>query len=89
MKTTKNYVNSKIRHKSKSMSGVIRNLVLGFILYFVTAYMRKYPIYVTSVRGPIQNTIYITWRSHYKIFYDEQFATGITHKNVQYYYNEK
>ena len=40
-------VNSKIKHKSKTMLGVIRNLVLDFILYFVT----KYPIFVTSAQG--------------------------------------
>ena len=34
-------VNSKIKDKSKAMLAVIRNLVLDFNLYFVTAYMRK------------------------------------------------
>ena len=32
-------VNSKIKQKSKTILGVIRNLVLDFILYFVTAYI--------------------------------------------------
>ena len=42
-------VNSKIKHKCKTMLGVIRNLVLDLILYFVvTAYIRKYTIHVTS-----------------------------------------
>ena len=45
-------VNSKIKHKSKTILRVIRNLVLGFILYYVTASMRKYPIHVRA-----QNTI--------------------------------
>ena len=40
-------VNSKIKQKSKTILGVIRNLVLDFILYFVTTCMRKYPIHVT------------------------------------------
>ena len=41
-------VNSKIKQKSKTILGVIRNLVLDFILYFVTAYyMRKCPIHIT------------------------------------------
>ena len=53
-------VNSKIKHKSKTILGVIRNLVLDFILYFVTAYMRKYPIHVTSRQSTTQNTLYIT-----------------------------
>ena len=33
------------------MLRVMRNLVFDFILYFVTAYMRKYPIYVTLAQG--------------------------------------
>ena len=40
--------------------GVIRNLDLDFIRYFVTAYTRKYPKHVTSVKGTTQNTLYIT-----------------------------
>ena len=35
----------------------MRNLVLDFILYFVTASMRKYPIHVTSAQGTTQNTL--------------------------------
>ena len=44
-------VNFKIKHKSKTILGVIRNLVLDFILYFVTAYMKKSPVHVTSAQG--------------------------------------
>ena len=40
-------VDSKVKQKPKTILGRIRNLVLDFILYFVTAYMRKYPIHVT------------------------------------------
>ena len=44
--------NSKRKYKSKTILRVIRNLVLYFILYFVTAWviasLRKYPIHVTS-----------------------------------------
>ena len=51
-------VNSKIKHKCKAMLGVIRNLVLDLILYFViTAYIRKYPIHVTSAQGTTQNAL--------------------------------
>ena len=32
-------VNSKIKQKYKAILGVIRSLVLDFILYFVTAYI--------------------------------------------------
>ena len=32
-------VNSKIKQKSKTILGVIRNIVLDFIVYFVTAYI--------------------------------------------------
>ena len=53
-------VNSKIKYKSNTMLGVIRNLVLDFILYFVTTYMRKYPIHVRSAQATVQNALYIT-----------------------------
>ena len=52
-------LNPKVKHKSETMFGVIRNLVLDFILYSVTAYMRKCPIHVTSTQGTAQNTLYI------------------------------
>ena len=52
-------VNFKIKYKSNTMLGVIRNLVLDFILYFVTASMRKCPIHVTSAQDTTQNIIYI------------------------------
>ena len=52
-------VNSKTKHKSEAILGEIRNLTLHFILYFVTAYTRKYPIHVTSVQGATQKTLYI------------------------------
>ena len=53
-------INSKIKHKCKAMLRVIRNPVLGFIFYFVTAYMRTCPIHVTSVESTTQNTLYFT-----------------------------
>ena len=53
-------VNSKIKHKSKTMLGIIRNLVFDFILYFVAASIRKYLIYLTSAQGVTQNKLYIT-----------------------------
>ena len=34
-------VNSKIKQKSKTVLGVIRNLVLDFILYFVTTHILR------------------------------------------------
>ena len=50
-------VNSKIKHISKTLLGVIRNLVLDFILYFFTAYTRNYFILVTSTLGTTQNIL--------------------------------
>ena len=55
--------NSKTKYKSNTMLGVISNLVLDFILYFVTAYMRKCTIHVTPGQGTTQNTLYFTWGS--------------------------
>ena len=60
-------VNSKIKQKSKTMLGVIRNLVLDFILYFVPA-CEKVPIHVTSGQGTTQNILYINCK--YEIFFD-------------------
>ena len=54
------FVNSKIKHKSKTMLGIIRNLVFDFILYFVAASIRKYLIYLTSAQSVTQNKLYIT-----------------------------
>ena len=82
-------VNSKIKHKSKAVLGVIRNLVLNIIIYFVTAYMRNYPIHVTSAQGTIQNALLITRGSKYRIFHNKQFTTITAHKNFQNYYSEK
>ena len=56
-------VKSKIKHTSKLMLGMIRNLVLDLILYFFAAYIGKYPIHVTFGQGKTQNTLYITLRS--------------------------
>ena len=53
-------VNSEIRHKYKTILGVINNLVLDFTIYFVTAYIRKYPINVTAAQSATQNTLCIT-----------------------------
>ena len=58
-------VNYQIKHKFKAMLVVIKNLVFDYILYFVTAYMRKYSIHVTG-QSRVQNIIYITWRSKLK-----------------------
>ena len=53
-------INSKIKHKFKTMLRVIRNPVLDFILYFVTACMRTCPTHVTSAESTTQNTLYFT-----------------------------
>ena len=44
-------VGYKIKHKFKTMLGVIRYPVFDFILYLVTAYARECPINVTSAPG--------------------------------------
>ena len=41
----------------QTMLRVIRNLVLDFILYFVAAYMRKYPIHATSAQSTARDTL--------------------------------
>ena len=43
-------VNLKIKYEFKTMLGVIRNLVLDFILYFATAYAQvQHKIHYTSL----------------------------------------
>ena len=73
-------VNSKKKYKSNTILGVIRNLVLDFILCFVTAYMRKWPIHEASAQGTTQNALYIAWGSKQKIFYDKRFTKVSKHK---------
>ena len=51
-------VNSKTKQKYKTMLRVFKNLVLDFIFYFFTAYMRKYPAHITLEQGTAQNTLY-------------------------------
>ena len=48
---------SKIKHKTETILGGIRNLALDFILYFVTASMKKCHINVISAQGITQNTL--------------------------------
>ena len=50
--------------------------------------MRKYPIYVTWAQGITTNTLNIIWESKWRKFYDKQFTTVTTHRNVQNHYNE-
>ena len=80
--------NSKVKRKCKIVLGVIGNLVLYFALYFVTAYMRKYPINVTSAQGTAQNTLCITWRNNDPLR-QEIYNSNYTHKNVQNCCHEK
>ena len=57
------------------MLGVIRNVVLHFILYFVPVYIRKYSMHVTSAHG----TTSLEEVSK-KPFMTNNFATVTTHK---------
>ena len=57
------------------------------LLCYCIYYVRKYPIHITWAHGKTPNTLCVTWESKWKTFYDKQFATGTTHKNVQNYYN--
>ena len=56
-------VNSKIKQKSKTVLGRIRNLVLNFVLYFVTAYIYEKVPYIWE-QGKAPNTLCITWESN-------------------------
>ena len=76
-------VNPKTKQKPKTTLGRIRNLVLDFILYFVT------PIHVTCAQGKHLIHYASLEELSKKKKYDKQFTTVTTHKNVQNYYNEK
>ena len=52
-------VSSKIKHKSKTILGGIRNPVLNFILSFVTAYMRKRTLHMQH-QHRVQHKIHYT-----------------------------
>ena len=82
-------VNSKIKHKCKIMLGVIRNLVLDFILYFVTACMRKCLIHVTSAHGTTQNHHISPEEVSKKYFMANNLQQYLHTKHIQKYYNEK
>ena len=56
-------VNSKLKQKSKTILGVIRNVVLDFILCYCIHYMRRYPTPVTWAQGETPVTLCITWGS--------------------------
>ena len=51
-------VKSKIKHKSKTVLGMIGNLVLDFMFYYITAYTTRYAIHVTSALGTTKKVHY-------------------------------
>ena len=48
-----------MKHESTAMLRTITNLVLDFILHFVTVYMRNFPSNVTYEQDAAQNTLCI------------------------------
>ena len=55
-------VNCKIKHKSKTMLGVMRNLVLAFSFLLGYCIYEKVP-YTCNITTGNKNTLYIPWRS--------------------------
>ena len=83
-------VNSEIKQKSKRTLGRIRNLVLGFILYFVTAYIIwESTLYMQHDHRVKHQIHYASLEEVSKTFYGKKFTTVTTHKTVQNYFNEK
>ena len=72
-------LNSKIKHKSKTVLEVIRNLVLDFILFVVTVYMRKCPMHITA-QDTTQNTL-TSIEEVVELLYDKQLTAVTTHKS--------
>ena len=74
-------VNSKIKQKSETILGVIRNLVLDIILYFVTAYIIWESTLYMWHEHRVKNQIhYASVEELSKTFYDKQFTTVTTDK---------
>ena len=83
-------LNSNIKQNSKTIFGVIRNLILDFILYFVTAYIIwESTLYMYHEHRVKHQIHYASLEEVSKKNYDKQFTTVTTHKNVQNYYNGK
>ena len=85
-------VNSKIKKKSKTISGVIRNLVFDFILYPLVLHILYQKVLDTcNMSNRLKHQIhYVSLEEVSKKNYDKQFTTAVTtHKNVQNYHNEK
>ena len=85
---------SKIKKTSKTISGVIRNLVFDFILYPLVLHILYEKVLDTcNVRNRLKHQIhYASLEKVSKKNYDKQFiavTTIYTHKNVQSDYNEK
>ena len=83
-------LNFKIKQKSKTILGKIKNLVLDFILYFVTAHITwdssLYMYYEHKLKHQIH---YVLLEGASKKNYGKQFTIVTTHKIVQKYYNKK
>ena len=84
-------VNSKIKKKSKTISGVIRNLVFDFILYPLVLHILYEKVLDTcNMSNRLKHQIhYASLEEVSKKNYDKQFTTVTIHKNVQNYYKEK
>ena len=84
-------VKSKLKHKSKTILGVNRNLVLDFILYFVAAYIIWEGTLYMWHENRVKHQIHYPSPEEVskKNFYDKQFTTVTGHKNVQNYYSEE
>ena len=72
-------LNSKIKQKSKTVLGRIRNLVLNFVLYFVTAYIYEKVPYIWE-QGKAPNTLCITWESDLKKLCQTIYNSNYTQK---------
>ena len=83
-------VNSQIKQKSKIIVEKIRNVVLDFIIYCVTAYIIwESTLYMLHDHRVKHQIYYVSLEEVSKKNYDKQFIIVTTHKSVQNYYNEK
>ena len=82
-------INSKIKYKSDTMLGVIRNLVPGFILYLLLPIWES-ALYMKHQRRGQHKTHYTSLKEVNKKFFMANNLQQYVHtNNIQSYYNEK
>ena len=77
--------NLKIKYEFKTMLGVIRNIVLDFILYFAIAYAQlQHKIHYTSLEEVLKKNL---WQTIYSSNCTQKFSIHYKKKKIELKYN--